>query len=193
MNKIGIYSGTFDPVHMGHVAFALEAKQALGLDEVVFLPEASPRDKEPAALEHRTKMLELSLQGQPGLSVKMLTDARFSIPATLPTLERQFPDARLVFLIGSDIVHTFKYRWPGLDQLFRKTSLAIGLRGKDSEGDVNLLMQACAREFGMTPDYRVLPSPRAQLASTHVRLGAHTIDDIHPDVAAYIRQHKLYG
>src|SRR5689334_19364766 len=96
--KIGIFSGTFDPVHMGHVAFALEAKEDLGLDEVIFLPELSPRLKEPTAIRHRYTMLDLSVRGQKGLTVKLLDMPRFTIKDTLPELQHLYGDAKLVLL-----------------------------------------------------------------------------------------------
>lgn len=193
MNKIGIFSGTFDPVHMGHVAFALEAKSRLGLEEVVFIPELSPRVKNPAPLEHRQKMLELSLFGQDGLSVRVLSTPQFSVHETLPELQKIYDGKKLVLLIGSDVARTFSYRWPGLKELFKTVEIAISLRGEDTMNDMDIQLMECAMSLGLKISYHILPSPRALLASTHVRLGTHTVDDIHPDVADYIKSNALYA
>lgn len=177
---------------MGHVAFALEAITSLGLAKVVFLPEVSPRIKHPSAIQHRHKMLELSLTGQPGLSVKLLQSPRFSVQDTLPELQEMFDGAKLVLLLGSDVVRTFKYRWPGLEDLFASAELAIGLRGEDTKEEMTELLKECAQDYGTSVTFHILPSPRAKLASTQVRLGTNTIDDIHPDVADYINTNDLY-
>ena len=190
--KIGIFSGTFDPVHMGHVAFALEAKQELKLDSVFFLPELSPRLKQPTSIQHRFKMLELSIEGQAGLSVKLLKIPRYSVKDTLPELQRIFGNTQLVLLLGSDLVRTFKYRWDGLQELFHSVELAIGLRGEDTKAEMVELLKNCARDYGTTITFQVLPTPHAKLASTQIRQGTFTIKDIHPKVALYIEKHNLY-
>jgi len=65
MGNIGIFSGTFDPVHDGHVAFALRAQQQARLDRVVFIAEPRPRRKRGVTvLKHRENMLGLALQGK---------------------------------------------------------------------------------------------------------------------------------
>jgi nicotinate-nucleotide adenylyltransferase len=192
MNKVGIYSGTFDPVHMGHVEFALEALDKLALTKVVFLPEILPRLKKPTAIQHRHKMLELSLHGQENLSVKVLDTPRFNIKDTLPELRLLYGDAPLVFLLGSDIVKTFKYRWPGLEDLLASVEFAISIRGEDTKEEITELLKECAVDYGTPITFHIVPNSHAHLTSTHIRQGTHTIEDIHPDVAAYIQRHNLY-
>ena len=192
MKKIGIFSGTFDPVHMGHVAFALEAAQNLKLEKIVFLPELKPRLKNPTPVQHRYKMLELSIKDQAGLFIKILEVPRFSVKDTLPELQRIFGDDQLVMLLGSDIVRTFKYRWDGLQELFHTVELAIGLRGEDTKDEMVELLKSCAHDYGTPITFQILPSPRTHLASTQIRQGTYTIKDIHPDVASYIETHNLY-
>lgn len=192
MAKIGIFSGTFDPVHMGHIAFAIETMHDLELQKVVFLPEAEPRGKSPTALAHRYKMLELSVAHTEGLSVKLLDMPRFDIEKTLPELKRLYGDETLVFLLGSDVVRTFSYRWPGLEDLFMQVELAIGLRSDDEREEIVELLKQSAQSYGTAVTFHIIPSPRAQLASTMVRSGDHVVEDIHPDVARYIQEHSLY-
>src|SRR5262249_6224728 len=104
-SRIGIYAGTFDPVHSGHGAFALEAIEASRLDEIYFLPERQPRGKQQVEhFGHRTGMLERALKPHPRLKVMELVDANFSVRRTLPQLRRRFAGSELVFLFGSDIV-----------------------------------------------------------------------------------------
>ena len=66
VKRIGIFAGTFDPVHKGHISFALQAIEAAGLDEVVFLPEPRPRHKQSVTDQsHRIAMINLAIKAYP--------------------------------------------------------------------------------------------------------------------------------
>jgi nicotinate-nucleotide adenylyltransferase len=130
--RIGIYAGTFDPVHAGHIAFALYAQQIAKLDSVYFLPERLPRHKPHVThLAHRAAMLEHALAPYPSLGVMELVDTRFTIKRTLPQLRGVFGDAELVFLCGSDVfVHVPK--WPLVTVLCKDASFVVSLRATDT-------------------------------------------------------------
>lgn len=106
--KIGIFGGTFDPIHRGHVETARQARAELGLDRVLFLPTARPPHRpEPdgASPWARFTMVELALLEEDGLyaSAHELTPGRAAY--TVETLEyfvRQGPEARLHLLLGAD-------------------------------------------------------------------------------------------
>ena len=83
--RIGIYSGTFDPVHIGHITFALQAMKTARLDQIVFLPERMPRRKQSAEhYGHRAAMLERALRPYPSMGVLELADKSFTIARTWP-------------------------------------------------------------------------------------------------------------
>ena len=192
MRKIGIFSGTFDPVHMGHIAFALQASDVCVLDEVILLPEKHPRLKQPTPIEQRCDMLKLSTDGQPKLRVACLDMPQFTVHDTLPVLQSMFADSELYMLLGSDAVLTFAYRWPGIKDLLQQTTIVVGMRQADTEQEVLGVLQACEKDYGVSVRYAILPSPHAHLASTNIRMGKHKIEDVHPNVADYIKQHQLY-
>lgn len=126
--RIGIYAGTFDPVHAGHVTFALQAIEKAGLDEVIFLPERQPRSKTGVEhFGHRVGMLNRALKPHRRLSVLELTDRHFSVKRTLSELRRKFPNTQLVFLLGSDVLSQLP-DWPDVDRLLQSSELAIGVR-----------------------------------------------------------------
>lgn len=115
---IGLFGGTFDPVHVAHLRAAEEAREALGLAEVRFVPAADPPHKDgdrvtPAG--ERLAMLELALAGAPGLRAWGIELERpgpsYSVD-TVGALRRALgEDARIVFLIGRDAfaeLHTWK-------------------------------------------------------------------------------------
>src|ERR1035438_181672 len=90
--RIGIYSGTFNPIHTGHITFALQATTEASLDKIYFLPERKPRNK--AQVEHfahRVAMIKQAIRPHPKFNILELTDPSFSVKASLPKLQAIFP------------------------------------------------------------------------------------------------------
>lgn len=142
MSRIGIYAGTFDPVHAGHISFALQALTAAQLDRVYFLPERRPRGK--AGVEHfghRVAMLKRALQPHNQFAVLELVDVSFSVERTLPALQKQFAGDTLVFLFGSDVVPGLS-NWPHADKLLASGELVIGLRNQDDRDSLHGIVEA---------------------------------------------------
>jgi len=106
--RIGIFGGTFDPVHMGHLILAEQCRDQAGLDEVWFLPSYHPPHKAAAAVtrfEHRCDMLELAVAGHPAFRIdrieKELPPPSYTAE-TLAELRRRHPAAEFALLMGSD-------------------------------------------------------------------------------------------
>lgn len=136
VHRVGIFSGTFDPVHQGHIAFAQEAIRARQLDKVYFSPEQHPRNKvEVTDIAVRVDQLERTLNSFPKLAVLRLDQPMFTIDDTLPKLLKQFGGAELSLLMGSDVSKGLSY-WPSVQKLLNAMSLTIGLRGNDTEAEV---------------------------------------------------------
>lgn len=185
--RIGIFAGTFDPVHRGHIAFALAALKQAALDKIVLLPEHSPRGKLGVSdFAHRVNMLRLAVRPYRKLSVLVLSEARFSVEHTLPALQKRFANAQLVLLLGSDVVRTFGFRWPQLDKLLASVELAISLRAGESEAD----MQAFLDSLGKPVQATVVTGPHAHVSATEVRNG--NMQGIESIVREYIEQNALY-
>ncbi len=128
--RIGIFPGAFDPVHAGHVAFALTALQKGNLDEVVFLPERQPLSRPGAEhYAHRVSMIKSALRPHPRCSVLELAERRFRTTKTLPTLRAVFPDAELFLLISSKALPDLLQR-PYIGQAFKDFGLIIGAGNK---------------------------------------------------------------
>lgn len=194
MRRIGIYSGTFDPVHPGHVAFALESKAVCELDEVIFLPERDPRGKAGASsMHHRIQLLGHALEGLAGLRVLELASEQFTVSQTLPELQQLFTDASLVLLAGSDVIRTFPYRWEGLQELLEAMPLAIGIRAGDAPDAIDAIIQELQEEYGHPIERTYITTPEADLASTHIRNGTADLSRLHPATRRYIEQHGLYA
>lgn len=191
--RVGIYPGTFDPVHHGHMAFATEVLTNLHLDKVVFLPEPKPRGKASATdITHRIAMIEQAIRSDDRLQVMQpdsLSD-QFTVASTLPLLQQAFPGDSLIFLIGSDIAKTLD-RWPDIADLLQSTSLAIGMRSGDDQQQITDLLQRLSTDQGVTVDFICIDTLASHVASTDIRKpGGHTLQ--HPATIDYIRHHRLY-
>jgi nicotinate-nucleotide adenylyltransferase len=140
--RIGIYAGTFDPVHAGHIAFGLQSIQAAQLDRIYFLPERRPRDKQHVEhFGHRVAMLRRAVKPHPQFDVMELVDVSFDVKRTLTYLRQQFPGDQLVFLFGSDIIPKIA-EWPHADQLLKNGELIVGLRQEADNEKLKLVIEA---------------------------------------------------
>ncbi|HEV2403760.1 MAG TPA: nicotinate-nicotinamide nucleotide adenylyltransferase [Candidatus Saccharimonadales bacterium] len=165
--RIGIYSGAFDPVHVGHVGFALQAIKAARLDQVVFMPERSPRRKRGIEhYAHRVAMLQQAIAPYPKMSVLELADKQFTVHRTLPQLQKLF-GAQLVILLGSDVVSHLP-NWPYYEELLKICELAVGVRGDDSFDMVHTMIQS----WSVRPQsLHLFQSYSPQVSSTTIREG----------------------
>ena len=107
--RLGVFGGSFDPVHYGHLLLAECCREACALDAVWFVPAASPPHKpagDLSAADHRVEMLRLTTGGHSAFEVSTLEIERGGTSYTVDTLEemdKQFPDADLFLLLGADM------------------------------------------------------------------------------------------
>jgi len=118
--RLGIFGGSFDPVHYGHLLLAETCREQARLDEVWFVPNAlSPlkQDQPPAGAKHRVEMLNLAIGGHEVFRVSSVEVDRGGLSYTVDTLAeivRQQPGAELFFLLGADSLEDFPlWREPG--------------------------------------------------------------------------------
>ncbi len=140
--RIGIYSGSFNPVHAGHISFALQALTVASLDKVYFMPERYRQGKiDMAHYAHRTAMIRQAIKPYRRLGLIDNSDVSSSVAKTLPKLSNMYYGSSLVFLMGSDILASLK-DWPNAKLLLRSSELVVGIRlGDESkiEGWLNEL------------------------------------------------------
>jgi nicotinate-nucleotide adenylyltransferase len=135
--RIGIYAGVFNPVHAGHVAFAIQAMERAKLDSVYFMPERQPWHKQGVEhFAHRVAMLKRAARPHPQFGVLELPDINFSVQRTLPRLQKQFPGSQLVFLFGSDAISDLP-EWPHIASLLESCELVVGMRNELDQRTVN--------------------------------------------------------
>lgn len=145
--RVGIYAGTFDPVHAGHVSFALYAQQLAKLDSVYFLPERRPRYKpEVVHCGHRVAMLKDALKPYPSLGVIELVDAHFSVKRTVPQLKGLFGDTQLVYLFGSDVFSHIP-SWPMANRLADGAEFVVSIRSGDDIDAIEAMSETLTGSF----------------------------------------------
>jgi nicotinate-nucleotide adenylyltransferase len=203
--RIGIYGGSFDPVHLGHLIAAESAREQASLEKVIFVPAAQSPHKThhtlaPAA--DRLAMLELATSGHGAFEVSSMELDRGGISYTVETLVEmtaRFPDDQLVLLLGPDAVRGLP-RWREPARIAELAELVTVSRvGLD---DVNQLRDdAELRELlGAAAVERLIAGcvqmPAVGVRATEVRqkVGAgRSVRYLVPmAVAAYIRHHGLY-
>jgi nicotinate (nicotinamide) nucleotide adenylyltransferase len=170
-HRIGIYPGTFDPIHQGHLAFCLEVIRRGLADEVILLPEHSPRNKPYATvLSQRFIQLNEALGSFPLLWVERVGSKQFSVAETLPELERIFSGSTLCLLVGSDIIPSL-HTWNDLDMLLARVSLVVGMRHLDQAADVEQAIEQIGQAYSRSIDYSLINTSHADVTSSRIRTG----------------------
>jgi nicotinate-nucleotide adenylyltransferase len=129
---IGLFGGTFDPVHYGHLRSALEVKEIFGLKEVRLIPSSQPphRDQPAATAPMRLHMLELAIKNQPGLIIdtrELNRQGASYMVDTLKSLRQEFKDEPLLLFIGSDAFNHLK-TWHQWKHLFYHSHIVVMTR-----------------------------------------------------------------
>jgi nicotinate-nucleotide adenylyltransferase len=189
--RIGVFGGTFDPVHVAHIVAAVEARRALALDRVVLVPAGDPWQKRgsvaaPAA--DRLDMVRAATDGIEGLEVSPLEVERDGPSYTYQTLEALSAPGRALFLVvGADVAATMR-SWVGIERLPALATLVVVDRAGDRRAD-----------DGLPPGWacRRVSIPRLDLSSTDLRARAARrwpLDGLVPPGAVrVITDRGLYG
>ena len=177
--RLGLFGGSFDPVHYGHLLLAECAREALVLDEVWLLPAAVPPHKqarELAPAKARLEMLELALGGHEQLRTSPLEIERGGISYTVLTLaavhERQ-PQASLFLLMGADSLHDLpSWREPG--RICELATPVVVRRGGSPEPDFSVLAALVSPQRINEIRLAQVEMPLIELSSTDLRRRAAT-------------------
>jgi nicotinate-nucleotide adenylyltransferase len=148
--RLGVFGGTFDPPHIGHLIVASDVCAALDLDRVVFVPSATPphkRGRVHASAEQRFEMVRAAVAADPRFAVDDLELRRegesYSVD-TLRELRASEPDADLFFIIGADQLREFD-RWHQPEEVARLATLVVMSRaGDEADGEVSLPVRRVA-------------------------------------------------
>ena len=198
--RTGIFGGSFDPVHFGHLILADVAREAAGLDRVIFIPAfQSPLkpDRPIATDRQRLEMLGLAIAGNPGFEVDDLEIRRGEISYTIETLHalgQQYPDDELFMLIGADSLEKFG-RWKDPEKICQ---LAVPLVAARHGSDADLGLLAPLVDAGRLAQIEkfAFQFPRIEISSTTLRqrlaAGLSIRYRTPRSVESYIENAKLY-
>ena len=132
--KIGLFGGSFDPIHHGHLILARDAMESLGLDRVIFIPvNVSPHKlaHPPVAARFRCEMVAAAIAGESRFSMDACEAQRegpsFAVD-TVRVMRRSFPQAELFYFIGEDNVSSL-HTWREIDELKKLASFVVLARG----------------------------------------------------------------
>ena len=200
MERIGIYGGTFNPVHVGHFCGARYALTALELDRVLMIPDRIAPHKElpenSASAEQRLEMLSLCLASEEKITASPLAIRRDGASYTYETVAQVralYPNAKLYFLMGADMLPTF-LSWREPQRILADASLAVFCRG--GREDQLAAQQAKAEIEAVGGEVVLLDNPAIDISSTQLRrmLVFRCASEFIPqDVETYLYQKGLYG
>lgn len=191
--KIGVFGGTFNPPHLGHVRLAKEAAEKIGADKMLIIPSCIPPHKMPGKLasgDERMQMCRLAFEDEifEISSIELDRGDKSYTVETLRELKKIYPGSELYFIIGSDMLETFTqwYRW---EEILTLAKICAASREKGFEADLSVY----------TPEQReriiFLETEPLEVSSTQIRVEIAkngTPGFINPKVLKYIEENGLY-
>lgn len=199
--RIGLFGGSFDPVHYGHLILAELAREARALDEVRFVPAAIPphkQDRNRASGEHRVEMLKLGIGGNDHLDVWDGELQRGGVSYTVETLRELTaaqPNDDFYFLLGADSIFDLP-NWREPAEICRLATIVAVNRPGSPPVDFNQLDGLVSAERLQQFQESVVDMPLVEISSTDLRHRIATKQSIRYQtpraVEAYIRSHELY-
>ncbi|UOP05604.1 nicotinate (nicotinamide) nucleotide adenylyltransferase [Conchiformibius kuhniae] len=200
MNAIGLFGGTFDPIHNGHLAIARAAADRLGLAQVLLLPAGDPYHKTAprTPARHRLAMSVLAAQCDPRFAASDCDIVRGGATYTFDTVQvfRQiYPNAQLYWLMGSDSLLQL-HTWHKWRELVRQTRFAVAVRAGVPLANAPRELQSWLGEAVQNGSVVLLDDIPPAVSSTQIRQTLASGGDagacLPESVAAYIRAQGLY-
>ena len=195
--RIGIFGGTFDPIHLGHLIAATDLRHALTLDRVLFVPAKRPPHKAGqiiSADHHRLAMLRLAIDGEPAFAVDTIDLDRGGVSYTSDTielLEERLRPAVLWFLMGIDSLRDLP-TWHRPDQLARLAYLGVARRPGIEVDVESVLRQVPEARHRVSMVSTVEIGISASDLRRRVATGLPISYQVLPRVERYIRDQRLY-
>ena len=199
MARIGIYGGTFNPPHIGHIRAAQHSITTLGLDQLLLIPDRiAPHKVIPNGTATPQQRLEMVRLAARGMDKTLVTDMELQREGpsytyqTILQLKEQYPNDELILLMGTDMFLSFM-TWKNPDVILSHAALGVFYRGDRGEVEKIRSVKAEMEEAG----HRVylVENPVVDISSTDLRrmLALHCAEPfLGPEVADYIRRHGLY-
>ncbi len=172
--RVGLFGGTFDPVHYGHLLLAETCREQCDLDEIWFLPADVPPHKQDAVVssgQARAEMIELAVAGNPGILVSRYELEHGGVSYTVDTLRHfrdETPEAELFFLMGADMFNDLP-NWRNAEEVCRLAVPIVAQRAGADPPDYDCLRSIATPErISEFLNYQV-EMPQIELSSTEIR------------------------
>lgn len=198
--RIGIYGGTFDPIHYGHLVLAEQCREQCQLDEVWFVPAAHPPHKLEVTISDskmRCEMIEFAIAGHPHFKLSRLELERSGPSFTVTTLEHLHTEEasrELFLLIGADSLRDLP-QWREPDRILDLATVVAVNRGDQLLPDRSRLEHQLGQRA--TSKLKFVQMPGIDISASDIRqrvASGRSIRYLVPRaVEAYIGQHQLYG
>ena len=199
MERIGIYGGTFNPPHVGHLRGAAQAIEALGLDKLLLIPDRiAPHKVIPSGSptpEQRLEMLRIAAGDHPKMEVSDIELKREGPSYSYITVEQLreiYPDAKLYLLMGTDMFTSF-LTWKNPERILKNAVLAVMCRGDRGERAAIAAQKQVIEDMGY--EVELIENDVTVISSTQMRrlLAFRCAGDFLPEgVLDYIREKRLY-
>ena len=199
--RVGIFGGTFDPVHIGHLLIAQDATEKLNLAELIFIPASIPPHKQhlkQSSSEHRLNMLNLAVKADARFDVSDIEARRGGVSYTFDTLcniQTAYSNIELVLIVGSDTLIDL-HNWYNIDELLELCEVASFMRPGESE------FQFIKQKVKLSEHHKIrvlentFESHMVGISSSEVRMrvaeGLGIKYLVPPEVEMYIFEHGLY-
>jgi len=199
--RIGVFGGSFDPVHIGHLIIAQDAVEQLELDRLIFVPAAvSPfkQHREPVEGRHRLEMLRLATADNLRFDVSDIELARGGVSYTIDTIRRlqvEHGGAELFFIIGLDSLKDL-HQWYASAELLESCTVVPFGRGGECPDKI-------MEQSGLSNDWktklleRLIRIHEIEVSASEIRMriaeGLSIQTLVPPEVEMYIAEHHLYG
>lgn len=198
--KIGIFGGSFNPIHFGHLMLAEHTADAAGLEKVILIPAYESPFKCGTGGEislHNLEMTRIAAAGNKRFEVSSmevdLGRMSYTVDTLRTLLETLSPEHRLCFIMGADSFLSFE-KWKGLEELLEKYSFVVGKRPGCDADAIETTADRLRKEYNA--DISIVSIPQVEISSTDIRRRVgqgRSIRYLTPDgVADYIEQHELY-
>lgn len=197
--KLGIFGGTFDPIHHGHLILADHCRDACELDEVWFVPAASPPHKDDSKItpaQLRADMVELAVAGCPELAVSRIELDRTGPSYTVDTLQQladEDVDRELFLIIGADSLADLP-TWREPERIASLATIIVVNRGRAALPDEAALIQKLGE--AVAGRIQAVTIPPIDISSTRIRervRQSRTVRFLTPRaVETLINEHRLY-
>lgn len=153
MTKVGIMGGTFNPIHFGHLILAETAYEEIGLDRILFMPSKNPPHKDSTEViseEHRLKMVELAVQGNPHFQLSTIELDREGTTYTVDTLAqltKENPNTDYYFIMGADSLIKLE-TWKNCQGVLDLCTVVVAGRDDLKTEDIQLKIQYYKDKYG---------------------------------------------